>query len=367
MHSLVSSEALAKTLWGAQEGWEEEREAVGVGETGLHQVRRTTRGITCPLPNRASGQRPNFSAGWTPGLDPIRGGQKGVSDLAHPDVKAVNPEFKPPPSLRGCLPLGHSDLPQPRLPQSRAIAAAQMRPEAAEAPRKPETPLQHGSGQCCTDSSSLEGSTAERHSGLRPRLAGAAASGPARFGEHSAYGDRAREPRLRATSRLFDRASGRHPAKNASVCNANELHRELSVGTWTEGPSPRAQRRAGLSGTGAQSAQRPAWRGEATPAFPQVEGDGSRKREEVLEGGCLDPALGHPTGFPGVLWLSPALRDFQWRARSSPCLPLGAASCALAGDNHLRAPSLRPRPRVGSAGGGRRGAGSPLQRRWRLG
>lgn len=168
MHSLVSSEALAKTLWGAQEGWEEEREAVGVGETGLHQVRRTTRGITCPLPNRASGQRPNFSAGWTPGLDPIRGGQKGVSDLAHPDVKAVNPGFKPPPSLRGCLPLGHSDLPQPRFPQSRAIAAAQMRPEAAEAPRKPR-PL-------CSTAQVSVAQTVPPWKGPRP--SGTAGSGP---------------------------------------------------------------------------------------------------------------------------------------------------------------------------------------------
>lgn len=49
------------------------------------------------------------------------------------------------------------------------------------------------------------------------------------------------------------------------------------MGTLAQGPSPRAQRCAGLSLSGSAGRRAHgdprAWRGEGTPAFPQAEGD----------------------------------------------------------------------------------------------
>lgn len=99
----------------------------GVGEIGLSRVRMTTRGMSL---TEHRGQRPSFSAGWSPGLDPVRGGQTGVSDRAHLTTLGS-----------GQLGLFQAACPwdsRPRFPQSRGIAAAQMRLEAAEAPGKPQ-------------------------------------------------------------------------------------------------------------------------------------------------------------------------------------------------------------------------------------
>lgn len=51
-----------------------------------------------------------------------------------------NPGFRPTLCLPGCLPLGPSNLSEPRFPQSRGIAAAQMRLEAVDAPRELQSP-----------------------------------------------------------------------------------------------------------------------------------------------------------------------------------------------------------------------------------
>lgn len=78
------------------------------------------------------GQRPNFSAGWSPGLDPVRGGQKGVSDRAHLSTLGSG--------QLGLFQAACPSVSQPQFPQSRGIAAAQMRLEAAEAPGKRRSP-----------------------------------------------------------------------------------------------------------------------------------------------------------------------------------------------------------------------------------
>lgn len=142
-----------------------------------------------------------------------------------------NPGFRPTLCLPGCLPLGPSNLSEPRFPQSRGIAAAQMRLEAVDAPRELQSPASgpvSGMAQVSGSSKVPLWSCRRHRREMSARtcagegLPGSGAGAVHLFREHATYGDLGPcERGLRLTTpSLFSKASGSDPANHTGVCKA---------------------------------------------------------------------------------------------------------------------------------------------------